>query len=696
LLKSIACILMRSNFTSLFYEIKSPFFLSNLLWAALFQLAIVASGFAQVADPVLSPSAGSSASNVTVTVSDSTPGITAYYTTNGSTPTTSSSAVPSTNTLTVSVGTTLKVQAYQGNATPSNVVTAQFTSSGFVTSGTQHAIILKNDGTIWATGLNSSGQLATGNTTSANLPVQATVTGVNPIASTTSRTMATENGLPIWWELQNFGQTGLNPSALAPNGSGLTILQSYQQGVNPQQIAPIEPFAIAISATGPFQAPANPVVVANVTHPSATTITQVQYYNVTSGPPGSGNLIGTSTTAPYTLQFSGLTSGLYPSQLYTIEAIATDSTGATRSATTEFEVTASNFYQRGLGLDDVYVSSVVGIGFEKGQYLDEVQGTDPSNNFTNIYPTSQYALYPWFLRTAGETNELWQHIASVTISAVNNSTGVLTTSANAALHVGQKITISGATGDTAINGTFLVGTVPAANQLTITTLTGGSVTLSGTYTASSGAITAATYNVLPTAGTVVQGGEPPLVAFGSQGGGTPLYTNQSYNFGVVPGGQVVFNPIVISSVNNTSDVLTTSTNHGLHVGQTIVISGATGDTVINGTFLVATVPAANQLTLSTATGGAFTPSGTYTASSGSITSADIKVEVYQASSFASGVKIAPVYVQAFTIPRATNTTAWSAFVANGYVQDYPISTSYGGNSISFDTQVQLVNLSLHR
>jgi hypothetical protein len=284
----------------------------TFFWAALFQLAIVASGFAQVADPVLSPSAGSSASNVTVTVSDSTPGITAYYTTNGSTPTTSSSAVPSTNTLTVSVGTTLKVQAYQGNATPSNVVTAQFTSSGFVTSGTQHAIILKNDGTIWATGLNSSGQLATGNTTSANLPVQATVTGVNPIASTTSRTMATENGLPIWWELQNFGQTGLNPSALAPNGSGLTILQSYQQGVNPQQIAPIEPFAIAISATGPFQAPANPVVVANVTHPSATTITQVQYYNVTSGPPGSGNLIGTSTTAPYTLQFSGLTSGLSP------------------------------------------------------------------------------------------------------------------------------------------------------------------------------------------------------------------------------------------------------------------------------------------------------------------------------------------------------------------------------------------------
>ena len=498
------------------------------------------------------------------------------------------------------------------------------------------------------------------------------------------------NGLPDWWQIRYFGELGNNPAALAPNGSGLTILQCYQQGVNPQQAAPAEPFTIAISATGPFQSPANPVVVANVTHSSTTTITQVQYYNVSSGPASSGNLLGTTTTAPYTLQFSNLTSGIYPSQLYIIEAIATDSTGATRSATTEFNVTASNFYQRGLGLDDVYVSSVVGVGFEKGQYLDEEQGTDPNNNFTNIYPTAQYPLYPWFLRTLGETNELWQHIASVTILAVNNSTGVLTTTANVALHVGQKITIAGATGDTAINGTFLVGTVPAANQFTITTLSGGSVTLSGTYTASSGAITAATYNVLPTAANVVQGGEPPLVAFGSQGGGTPLYTNQSYNFGVVPGGQVVFAPITISSVTNSTGVLTTSTNHGLHVGEMIVISGATGDTVINGTFLVATVPAANQLTLSTATGGAFTPSGTYTANTGSITNADIKVEVYQASSFASGVKIAPVYVQAFTIPRASNTTAWSAFVANGYVQDYPISTTYGGNSISFDTQVQLV------
>lgn len=33
------------------------------------------------------------------------------------------------------------------------------------------------------------------------------------------------------------------------------------------------------------------------------------------------------------------------------------------------------------------------------------------------------------------------------------------------------------------------------------------------------------------------GANPPLVAFGSQGGGSALYANQSYNFGVVPGGR---------------------------------------------------------------------------------------------------------------------------------------------------------------
>ena len=40
------------------------------------------------------------------------------------------------------------------------------------------------------------------------------------------------NGLPDWWELQNFGTLGVNPNA-DPDQDGLTNLQEYQIGSNP-------------------------------------------------------------------------------------------------------------------------------------------------------------------------------------------------------------------------------------------------------------------------------------------------------------------------------------------------------------------------------------------------------------------------------------------------------------------------------
>ena len=40
------------------------------------------------------------------------------------------------------------------------------------------------------------------------------------------------NGLPDWWELDYFGQTG-NIATTSPDGNGLTLLQDYQQGNNP-------------------------------------------------------------------------------------------------------------------------------------------------------------------------------------------------------------------------------------------------------------------------------------------------------------------------------------------------------------------------------------------------------------------------------------------------------------------------------
>lgn len=51
------------------------------------------------------------------------------------------------------------------------------------------------------------------------------------------------NGLPDRWELQYFGQIGVDPNA-DPNGNGLTNLQDYQLGLNP--VRPSPPNAAAL------------------------------------------------------------------------------------------------------------------------------------------------------------------------------------------------------------------------------------------------------------------------------------------------------------------------------------------------------------------------------------------------------------------------------------------------------------------
>ena len=511
---------------------------------------------------------------------------------------------------------------------------------------------------------------------------------------------ADADGLADWWEIKYFYQTGLSPSSLAPSGSGLTLLQSYNQGVDPRQTeAPqqTQPFTIAINATGPFQSPASPLIVSRITHPSNTTILSVAFYD---GSTSSGPLLGTVTTSPYNFVLSNLSPGYYDITAVVTEQDNTTLALSTASATTRFQVTEANFYVRGFSSDPVLDSTVFAVDFEQGQYLDgTLSGT---SNFSGIYSPTQY---PWFLRTKPETNELWGHIYTIT----------------------------------------------------------------GTSTVYS------TFDVQPTVSGTVVGGAPPLVAFGSQSGGTPLYTNQSYNFGVTPGGQLVFNPIKISSITNANpSVYTLSSTLGVFVGQSIIISGATGNPAVNGTYLVGslsgTAPTATLTTLSgtfisgitgytansaainvtvpititsisnanpsvytvsstsalhagqtivitgatgnTAVNGTYlvsTVSGTtvnltdpfgntvqgiagYTNSSAVINNADIKVEAYQASAFTSSGtlvnKVAPVYVQGFTLPRPGPSTEWSNFVKNGYVRDYPINVSYSGNTINLDTQVQ--------
>src|SRR3989304_5520615 len=74
-----------------------------------------------------------------------------------------------------------------------------------------HSLALKNDGTVWAWGLNVSGQLGNGTNTNSNVPVQvAGLTGITAIAGGgRAHSLALRNDGTVWaWGFNTSGQLG--------------------------------------------------------------------------------------------------------------------------------------------------------------------------------------------------------------------------------------------------------------------------------------------------------------------------------------------------------------------------------------------------------------------------------------------------------------------------------------------------------
>lgn len=159
-----------------------------------------------------------------MTVTDATPGATIHYTTNGDNPSQTSASIASGGTLLIGQNATFKVQAFLSGTATSNLVTAQYAVHGMVSAGAAHTLALKNNGTVWAWGDNSAGELGNGDAALAlqSAPVQVMVSGTLPltgvvaVAADDYASFAVDAGGAVWaWGLNTNGELGISSSVNA-------------------------------------------------------------------------------------------------------------------------------------------------------------------------------------------------------------------------------------------------------------------------------------------------------------------------------------------------------------------------------------------------------------------------------------------------------------------------------------------------
>lgn len=220
-----------------------------------------------VATPTLTPGSGTYAAGQLITISATTAGAEIRYTMSGVDPTTSDPLIPSGGTV-VAGNYTLKAKAFKTGCTASGVTTAAYSVTGSLTPGAlatgySHilavqsdgtawawgydyygelgdgvggpyeyryvadrvvgltgvtaveagyytSIALKNDGTVWTWGLNTSGQLGDGTTTGSRaIPYQVAISGVVAVAAGDSHMLALKSDGTLWaWGYNNSGQLG--------------------------------------------------------------------------------------------------------------------------------------------------------------------------------------------------------------------------------------------------------------------------------------------------------------------------------------------------------------------------------------------------------------------------------------------------------------------------------------------------------
>jgi hypothetical protein len=97
-----------------------------------------------------------------------------------------------------------------------------------VSAGGSHTMAIKKDGTLWAWGYNYYGQLGTGNNTDSNVPVQVGNEKWDTVSASYYHTMAIKKDGTLWaWGDNDYGQLGSDnlkeknvPTSVYPRSGG--------------------------------------------------------------------------------------------------------------------------------------------------------------------------------------------------------------------------------------------------------------------------------------------------------------------------------------------------------------------------------------------------------------------------------------------------------------------------------------------
>lgn len=205
------------------------------------------------ATPTITPMGGVFTTRRTVTVTGAV-GATLRYTTNGADPTTSDTLVPVNGQIVVDRAQVLKVRAWVTGLTASAVRRADFVITGAIAAGQHHTLVLKEDGTVWAFGLNANGQVGNNSIIDALSPVQV-LTGAVAIATGYQHSLAVKADGTVWsWGRNDASQLGRTGTTTVPaQMTGISNAVAVAGGTNHSLILKADGTVWAVGANASGQ-----------------------------------------------------------------------------------------------------------------------------------------------------------------------------------------------------------------------------------------------------------------------------------------------------------------------------------------------------------------------------------------------------------------------------------------------------------